>query len=176
MQFRSSDSGYTLIEVIVAIQIFLIVLTFTYTIYLFGYKFISNWNERRDLQADELILNRVLTSQLGSAQKINAIYPAQIIFIDNQYRLKSIYWSSDTLYANSRPVNSYRIKIKVDELRFLCMEEEKDFSDLDLNSDGVLFPMELKDVKAIRLDYQLYSKRNQVSDFILVAVKNNILE
>jgi prepilin-type N-terminal cleavage/methylation domain-containing protein len=172
MHLKSVDSGYTLVEVIIAIQIFLMVVTFTYTIYLFGFRFMSDWNDRQDLQSTELTLNRVIISELGSAREVIALYPTKIEYLNDRYRIKSIHWQADSLYLNSKEINLPGVIIKISGLNFVGSSGEHSFQELDLNTDGILLEAEMKDVKALRLEYQLTSKKHQINNYILLALKN----
>ena len=170
-----SDQGYTLIEVMVALQIFIIVVSFTYTIYLFAYRYIVQWNDQNDLLAQELLLNKTLISNLGQAKQIIEIRPDQIKFIDANYNQKTISWYPDTLSINSKAMNLNAIRINILDLKFMDINGEKSFQEIDLNSDEMITFEELKYVKIINFEYELCLKKNCINNYTLIPVKDSTL-
>ncbi len=171
---RISQSGYTLIEVIIAVQIFLIVLTMTYTIFLFGYKFMGKWIDDNDLLATEILIQKSLANELITAKKIIELTEQSIVYLDKKYNIQNIHWTDDSLFIKSKPVNKPDVNINIQKIEFIISEKNKtftkSFSELDLNKDNFLHGKELENISALKFDYILINNNNKVNSNSFIQV------
>jgi len=158
----NNQSGYTLIEVIIAVQIFLIVLTMTYTIYLFGYKYMVRWNNDNNLLATELLIQKSLSNELTTAKKIIEISEQEIVYTDRNYNLQKIYWSNDSLVIKDKPVNNARNKIAFQKMRFLQKgknyHQYSPFTQFDLNNDHKISYKELERICMLNYEFIIFNR------------------
>ena len=161
--FIKDQRGYTLIEIMVAIQIFFIVITLAYTIYLYSFKFMSRWNDKNSLIQSELLIRKSLTYELTHTPQILEISPKKIIYLNKQFRIKQIQWSDSSLFIKSKPLNKEGLNITIENLEFYVSQKEniikKAFTDLDLNNDETLKGNELHRLRALGFTYLITSKR-----------------
>jgi len=164
--FNHQSKGYTLIEVIIAVQIFLIVLTMAYTIYLFGYKFMVRWNDDNDLLATELLIQKSLSNELTTAKKIIEITENEILYTDRNYNFQKITWTNDSLIIKHKLLNKPGIKITYQKIRFLQCNEEKSqlclLSELDLNNDDKISDSELDKICFLKIDNIISNKNKKI--------------
>jgi hypothetical protein len=154
-----SESGYTLIEVIISIQVFMIIVSLTYTIYLFGYRFMASWDEKSDLIRQELLVQRLINDHIDHARCIIEITPFIITIVDSDYSNKNLSWSADTLYLNNIPLNKTDLKINFSIISFYDLSSEKLFEEIDINRDGRLLDKELKKINGIKMQYKIVGKK-----------------
>ena len=171
---RKSNKGYTLVELIIAIQLFFIILSFAYTIYLFGYKFLFNWEEKNTLISDELQIKRVLLNELSKAKGINMISINTIEYINPNYSTNKIEYHENKLFLNQRRLN--HIKINVISFQFNILHKINDkldlipLSQLDMNHDNHLQPDEFNQVDALQIEFELRSKRFSRKNRLLISL------
>ena len=174
----NNQSGYTLIEVIIAIQIFLIVLTMTYTIYLFGYKYIVRWNNDNDLLATELLIQKSLSNELATAKKIIEISEHDILYIDHNYNLQKIYWTNDSLFIKSKPLNKPGVKTDFQKMEFMQNENNliKSFAETDINKDNKISNSELEKISSLKIEYLLSNKNKKFHSQLELYISSNSIK
>lgn len=171
---QKPQSGYTLIEVIIAVQIFLIVLTMAYTIYLFGYKYMVRWNNDNDLLATELLIQKSLTNELTTAKEIIEIAEQEIVYIDRNYKLQKIHWAKDSLFIKNKPVNKPGVKITFQNIKFLKNSTDKkqffSLMELDINRDNKINNSEWEKISFLKIEYLLTNKNKKFIAHIIQII------
>lgn len=162
-----SDTGYTIIEIIIAIQIFMIIVSLTYSIYLFGYKFISRWDDKTDIHLQEMVIQNILYKQIDNSKSIIEISPVGITAVNSDYKISKLLWSEDTLYINGISLNNNDQQINLSQTSFYVLGLEKIFTEVDLNRDGRLKGEELETIKGIKYKYRINSKNYSYESSII---------
>jgi hypothetical protein len=171
---KKSNKGYTLVELIIAIQLFFIILSFAYTIYLFGYKFLFNWEEKNTLITDELQIKRVLLNELSKSKGINIISMNTIEYINPNYSLNKIEYLQNNIFLNQRRLNHAKVKIISFQFNILHkMNDKLDLillSQLDMNHDNHLQVAEFNQADALQIEFELRSKRFSRKNRLLISL------
>jgi prepilin-type N-terminal cleavage/methylation domain-containing protein len=155
------DEGYTLIEVIVSVQIFLLLLSFGYTLQFYALKFVNRWKEKNVLRNTELLLRTTISHEIGSAKEILEIHQDRIIYLD--YELNRLHWSEDKLYVKFHLINPREVTIRIKEMLFINSKHENKFDDLDNSKDGFLISSEFADYNMIKIIYIISLKNIEQS-------------
>jgi Tfp pilus assembly protein PilE len=160
---KKNNQGYSLIELLIAIQIFMIIVTMVYTVYLIGYRFILQWNRDNDLARTELLVQKALMSKLHQAKKLIQLNNDSIILLSRWYQLQNIHWDNTNLYVDTMRINPIDIQIQIKNILFLKKDmhnyyRELTFSDLDQNRDSKLTSPELRELNNIKLEIHLSTK------------------
>jgi hypothetical protein len=168
------NRGYTLVELIIAIQIFFMILTFAYTIYLFGHKFLLSWEEKNDIINDELQIKRVLLNELSKAKEIITISTSGIEYINPKYSCNKIDWLENNICLNQRRINHSKIAVILDQFNIVLNNNNKleiiPFSRLDINHDKILNKDEFSNIEALQIEFELKSKRFTRKNQLLIAL------
>ena len=166
-----TNKGYSLIELLIAIQIFMIVVTMIYTIYLMGFRYIINWNRDNEIIRAELLIEKAINSKFNQSKKLLGIDQTGLIFLNKWYRTQAIHWGNNAFYLDSLKVTPGDIQINVTQLLFLKnyrqnIYTEVTFEEADLNRDGRLIGAELTDLNTIKFLVEIISKKTQkISSF-----------
>lgn len=160
---RNNQLGYTLIELLIAIQFLAILLTLVYTIYLFSTKFMDRWRQNNALLRTYILTEKVMMKKITSIRYIYIIDNEQILFKDFFDKQQIIQWKDQNLYINSRALSTSDVKIILNSLMFYIKKENMvelaTFLTLDLNDDRKLTPDELKNLKGMEFNFTLQVKR-----------------
>ena len=174
MKNKKGNRGYTLVEIIIAIQIFFMIVTFAYTIYLFGYKFLLNWEEKNDIAVNELQIKRVLLNELSGAKSIITISTMGIEYVNPNYSYNRIHWLKNNLYLNQRVLNNAKISLIMNNLNLLKNINNKleiiPLSQLDINNDKILDINEFTHIEALQMEFELRSKKFTRKSVLLISL------
>jgi type II secretory pathway component PulJ len=119
-----SENGYSLIEVIIAIQLFLIVITLLYSIFSFNQKFITNWIKSTDKYQDKIARLDFLEKELRQSKRLTGFSSAEISYLNKDYLNSTISWSEDTVYAGS-DINIKMIPLQIKEVRIFGYSQQE---------------------------------------------------
>jgi hypothetical protein len=169
----NSDSGYTLIEVIIAIQIAMIIISFTYSIYLFGFRFISRWEDKTNLISQELLLRTAITKKIGNSKRITEISPSSITTLNSNHKTSILLWSEDSVYYNDIPLNKNTMRIFLSINSLYSITGKRFFNEIDQNRDEYLRGEELTRIKAIKFYYKITSKNSSCESSIIQEIPNH---
>ncbi len=108
-----NENGYTLIELIIAIQLFVIVTTLLYSVFVFSQKFTINWLNDSTLWQERLVKINYIEKELSESKEIIGIQPNRINYLNSDYINTSIFWSGDSVQVGKHiidklKINSYR--------------------------------------------------------------------
>jgi type II secretory pathway pseudopilin PulG len=179
-----NNKGYSLIELLIAIQIFMIIVTMVYTVYLIGYRYISQWNRENDLIRTELMVQKAIMSRLHQAKKLIEINQNGLLLINRWYQPQQIRWDGQSVWIDSMQVTARDIRAEVKQLMFLHKDRQnmyhiKSFADLDLNGDDKLTGPELNEINSIKFHLKFMIKRSirtSILNFILPPHPNIKIE
>lgn len=146
----------------------------SYTIYLFGYKFMVRWNENKNLSSTEYLIQKALWNEFTDANEIIEISEQSIYYVDRNYNFKTIHWTTDTLFIKSKPLNKSDLKINITNLEFLIVAKNnvlhKSFEELDLNNDKTIKMEEMEDISVIKIEYILSSENQNLNSQLLLNI------
>ncbi len=161
-----NKNGYSIIEVIIALQIFMIVLSFAYTLYHYQHRFMKKWNEDSLTMNTSIVVDHLLFEISQRAKEIILIEQQTIHYIDDS-GIKKLTCKNDNLFLNSKQVNTDGIKINITishlYYSFQNSISEYTLTQKDLDRDGVIKDKELNGLSAILLNIKF---KNQKKDFV----------
>ena len=114
-----NNNGYSLIELLIAIQICMIIVTLIYAIYMTGYRYISKWNRNNNLVRAEVMIHKAFINKLHQAKILLEIGDNRIVLINRWYRVQTIHWKNYQIYIDSTKVIPIDIRAKVKKLVLL---------------------------------------------------------
>lgn len=169
-----NEEGYTIVEVIVAIQVFTLIITMLYTAYLYGYKFYLRWDENSDLLRTELQVNKLFLNELQNASEIIEITNDRIIYLTNDYTQKQIHWKTDSLFYNDHLINKSGINFNLTEMLFIYGKDNVNKSlslqGSDKNSDNRLSRQELYELNGCQLAFIIQTKHFKKNFTLLITL------
>jgi len=104
-----SENGYTVIEVIIAIQLFVIVMTLLYSVFVFSQRFTIKWLNDSSLWQERLVKINFIEKELYGAKAIIELKHNQIDYLNDVYIKSSIHWSEDSVYVGNLVLNDLKI-------------------------------------------------------------------
>ncbi len=105
-----SEDGYSLIEVIIAMQLFVIVMTLLYSVFSFSQRFTIKWLNDSNNWQERLVKINYLEKELSSAREITGLKPNRIDYLNDEYLPSSIFWTGDSVHAGSHILRNLSIK------------------------------------------------------------------
>ena len=96
-----NEAGYTLIEVVVAIQLFLIVLSLLYVVFVIGHRFTVEWEKDMNSWRDFIFKERIIERELLKAKSIFISKGDTTLIEDENYLLSHIYAQDDSIYIQN---------------------------------------------------------------------------
>ena len=117
-------------------------------------------NTNNDLLAMELLIQKSLNNELATAKKIIEISEQDILYIDHNYNLQKIYWTNDSLFIKSKPLNKPGVKTDFQKMEFMQNENNliKSFAETDINKDSKISNSELEKTSSLKIEYLLINK------------------
>lgn len=160
---KNNQNGYTLIEILVAIQIFAVVLTMAYTIYLYSIKFMGRWEQNNDLVSTQVILERALDSKFNALKRISEIADSSMLIDCGNNRLERLEWADKSFMINDKKPAVQDEILQLKSLKYQRLKnntiQSVTFSELDKNGDKKLSGDELRDLKAIEISLSIIGKK-----------------
>lgn len=156
-----SEQGYSLVELIVAIQILAIVITMIYSVYLIGYRYFGKWDRQNDLQNLTILIHKVLDRELHSLHRISKITSKQMEYFSDSTKKNSLKWTEENIYLNNRKLAKNDIKVSEPEILFFIEDAQgqiliKKFSEMDIKVDGIISEPETHRLRALRITFNIY--------------------
>jgi prepilin-type N-terminal cleavage/methylation domain-containing protein len=105
-----SEDGYSLIEVIIAMQLFVIVMTLLYSVFSFSQRFTIKWLSDSNQWQERLVKLNYLEKELSSAREITDLKPTRIDYLNDEYITSSIYWAGDSVHVGNHILRDLRIE------------------------------------------------------------------
>ena len=170
-KFIKQDDGFTLIEVIIAIQLTLIVISFVYVIYFYANQYMKNYSETAALDRKMILMQKVLSSELFNAREIFFISGESIQYKSKNYVTSNLFYNSDSIYLNTQSIAG---GVEISSVLLFYNEDWHEYKELDSSGDGILDRRELKDVSLLRLEYIVREKRYERGGFITIPIPERI--
>jgi prepilin-type N-terminal cleavage/methylation domain-containing protein len=159
---KNKEDGYSLIELLIAIQLLAIVISFSYTIYFYSIKFIGKWEQNNDLINSQVVINRALNSKLNSFKKIIEITENRLLMDCGEMKETTILWKKNTVLLNDKPIisNNGQVRIKAFQLYAKVSQKIKPVSieDLDTDDNNRILSDELRTIRGFKLTFILVAK------------------
>jgi type II secretory pathway component PulJ len=113
----SKNDGYTVIELIVAIQLSLIVIGLVYVSYLFLSNMLGRWQDK--IQRESLLasISQNISKDLSEAVRILEADPQKMVFIKTGGDTIG-YYLNDNLYINGKPLENKALKFSLGKLDY----------------------------------------------------------
>lgn len=155
-----STDGYTLIEVIVALQIFTIILTMAYTIYLYGIRYMNKWDENNQIQNGSFLIQKSFYRVFNNAVSIESITKKGIRLTDDSGKTKQFIWTGDTLFLNDKPIFT---PVRLESFSLFNYQGKRvrktEFTKIDRNLNGVIEQSESLTLQALEIDFVIKTKK-----------------
>jgi hypothetical protein len=154
--FKLQNSGYTIIEVLSAMQLTLLIIGLACSGYLFSQTLFNRWQEKIRIEEQLAILSKTISIQLWRTREILEAKETEMLLIKfsgDSLRLRldnGVYLNQDSLIL--RP-----IKIRAGKFSYFL---RSDRSDQIRQSDEPLNLSDLSKIAAVQVDLSLY-RRNQ---------------
>ena len=154
------NSGYTTIELLIAMQLTLLIIALAYSSYLFSRNLISRWQEKIRIDEQLAVLSKTMSIHLWSIREIQEANESEILvtkFSGDNLRLrldKAVYINQDSL--SIRP-----LKIRDGKFTYFL---RADHSNEIIQSDEPINSPDLSEIAAVQLELSLY-RRNQEYPF-----------
>ncbi len=165
---RNNQNGYSLVEVLIAMQLFAIVITLSYTIYLYSIQFMGRWEQNNDLTNSHVLLERALDSKFNSIKRITEISENGMMLDCGNNRLERLVWNDNSFIINYKKPASQDVTLSLKSLNYFTMKDNAIqpviFSELDKDGDKKLLADELKYIKAIEISIELIGEKKK-TDF-----------
>jgi len=140
MKYLKSESGYSLIELIVAMQLFVIVISLLYTVFIFSQRFTINWLKYSDGWYDKMVKIEFIENELRTAKEITQISNNKILFKNDTYLPTTMYWHNDSVFVKNelRTINISDISIRRVKL---TSQNSTDILSFYFNNDSLFIPV-----------------------------------
>ncbi len=113
MHILRNESGFTLVETIVAISISFIVIGLGYMVFYNFQKNYFSWKEREKFVRQNHMINKILYNDLIHANKVLSLNNNKIEFVGNNKKLIKYELINNRIYRNNRALNDSLMPVKM---------------------------------------------------------------
>ncbi len=118
----NADDGYTLIELIVAMQLFIIVSTLLYSIFIFGHRFTSKWI-KESIDAEERTMDvTILEKEFSNVREYIYFHDHDIYYLNKNYLKTHLLWNSDSITISNFFKRKILKKISIGRYKLLSLD------------------------------------------------------
>ena len=166
------SNGYSLIEVVISVQIFLMILTFIYTIYHYQNRFFHKWESNNALLSKEIVLNRALNHIQKNVYTIEYIDDHSLSYTDKDKKKHILLNENQALMFDGKKLPLMSNLVEMEIVALFVNRSDKNsvvkISEIDLNGDRMLNDHELEGIKGIKINLKYIMKHQNITDtFIL---------
>ncbi len=159
-----NDSGFTVIELIIAIQLSLLVVGLAYVSYKFSSQLMQNWEEKVAIEAHLLTVSQSLTRVIAQIDQLQLANEQELRAVNASGDSLSIICVDSSLYINDLRVGNNRIKLIKGFIDYYLPAKQVGHYSMPVEQVSLA---NLKAIDAIKcqLTFQLRDKKHQLAVF-----------
>ncbi len=109
--FPTDEDGFLLIEILVAIAVTGIIISFIFGIYLYGQRYFSNWRDRISLQNEAHVLAHNMSAEIWESDRILDLSKYKIILEDDKNGKRIYEVKASGLFRNDKNLLSHAVSL-----------------------------------------------------------------
>ncbi len=132
----TSEKGFTLMELIVALGLVTLLLVLVVTGSIFVERFVHDWSDRDKLTEELIFIGQELIPKLERSQKIH-VSSDSLVFTSGDLRTTTIFVDSGILHRNSQPISRAGMRVETLTVTRLILPEDSSLVNLDNRPSGL---------------------------------------